>query len=711
LPAGGNGPAGALSAQLADRVSNAIGVAETFEVAVREAAACLVPDLADLTVIALQRDGLITRLEVAHVDPRLGSRAAALIRPLQSALERAALSDWQAGRHFRWISRVNPMSASFLPEPRLRQLIAELELHSIMVVPLRFGERVLGALGLGLHGERGRRFRAMDLAVAQVIARRAAAAIANAELQERSREEAERRNRLEDALQKWIQVFDLAGWGAAIVDGGNLRIEAVNPAFVRMHGYAASDQLSGRSFAELLAPECASEVARWSRDTGRLLEPYESVHLRADGASFPVLSDVTRMSSGPSSSYVVTVQDVSAMKRTEERLRRAQRMEAVGRLAGGVAHEVNNMMTIILGFSDLLAGAADLPEARNREVEEIRKAGSRTARVTQQLLAFSRQQILQPSDLELGEVVTEMSSVLGHLLPAYIRVEVAVSAVPVVVHADRAQLDQVLINLAFNARDAMPLGGTIRLSTDSSQFDAADVAGFTGIPIPPGRYAVLSVSDTGSGMDPATLSQIFEPFFTTKPVGSGTGLGLATVYGIVKQSGGFIWAESDPGKGTAFTVCLPRVATGVPSRPAPPENGSEEPVEPGATILIVEDEDGVRELARRVLEQQGYSVLEATNGTEAASIADTEAVEIDLVLSDVILPDFAPVELETRLTTRRPGLPILYMSGYSWNEVTDRELISERGRFIQKPFTAAELAHTVGRELRIAAARGRPVTT
>jgi two-component system, cell cycle sensor histidine kinase and response regulator CckA len=269
----------------------------------------------------------------------------------------------------------------------------------------------------------------------------------------------------------------------------------------------------------------------------------------------------------------------------------------------------------------------------------------------------------------------------------------------------------VLINLAFNARDAMPLGGTIRLSTDSSQFDAADVAGFTGIPIPPGRYAVLSVSDTGSGMDPATLSQIFEPFFTTKPVGSGTGLGLATVYGIVKQSGGFIWAESDPGKGTAFTVCLPRVATGVPSRPAPPENGSEEPVEPGATILIVEDEDGVRELARRVLEQQGYSVLEATNGTEAASIADTEAVEIDLVLSDVILPDFAPVELETRLTTRRPGLPILYMSGYSWNEVTDRELISERGRFIQKPFTAAELAHTVGRELRIAAARGRPVTT
>src|SRR5215210_7158626 len=407
LSAGVDHPHGQGSAQLADQIGEAISGARSFKDAIRQAANALVPDLADIAVIALQSDGAITQLEVAHADPRLESAAAEVIAPLTDALVQAALRDWRAGRHFRWISHVNHISTSFLaPEPKLLQLIDALDLHSFIAVPLRFQQRTLGGLGLGLHGQRGRRFRAMDLAVAQVIARRAAAGIANAELQERSREEAERRSRLEAGLQKWIRVFDLAGWGAAIVDGTDRRIEAVNPAFARMHGYGPADDLVGRRFADVLAPDSADETESWTEDSDRLSEPYESVHLRADGTSFPVLSDVTPMSTGSSAtSYVVTVQDVSAIKRTEERLRRAQRMEAVGRLAGGVAHEVNNMMTIILGFSDLLAAAPDLPETRSGEVDEIRKAASRTARVTQQLLAFSRQQILQPVDLELGEVV------------------------------------------------------------------------------------------------------------------------------------------------------------------------------------------------------------------------------------------------------------------------------------------------------------------
>ncbi|HEY9014002.1 MAG TPA: ATP-binding protein, partial [Gemmatimonadales bacterium] len=354
---------------------------------------------------------------------------------------------------------------------------------------------------------------------------------------------------LEAALQKWIRVFDVADWGAAIVDARDLRIEAANPAFAKMHGYAEPESLIGRTYAAVLPADRAGETAAWA-DQDRHSQGYESLHRRQTGELFPVFTNVTVLENAPGvESYVVTVQDVTELKRAEERLRRAQRMEAVGRLAGGVAHEVNNIMTIILGFSDLLTAAADLPEKRHRDVVEIRKAAIRTARVTQQLLAFSRQQILQPADLQLNEIVLETSSVLRHLLPANVMVETAITPIPMAVHADRSQIDQVLINLAFNARDAMPLGGTLRLATDSRFIEAEEGRRLIGIPVARGQYAVLSVSDTGHGMSPETLSQIFEPFFTTKPVGTGTGLGLATVYGIVKQSGGFIWAESEAGMG------------------------------------------------------------------------------------------------------------------------------------------------------------------
>jgi nitrogen-specific signal transduction histidine kinase len=406
---------------------------------------------------------------------------------------------------------------------------------------------------------------------------------------------------------------------------------------------------------------------------------------------------------------VVTVQDVTELKRAEERLRRAQRMEAVGRLAGGVAHEVNNMMTIILGFSDLMAAATDLPPGRRRDVQEIRKAAVRTARITQQLLAFSRQQVLQPADLQLDEVVGEMATVLRHLLPANVQVETAISPVPATVHADRAQLDQVLINLAFNARDSMPLGGTLRLKTDSRYFAADDGRRLIGIPIPPGQYAVLTVTDTGHGMDQETVEQVFEPFFTTKAVGTGTGLGLSTVYGIVKQSGGFVWVESEPGIGTTFTVCLPQLEqrTAVPEQPEPGEASRRS--HGSALILVIEDEDGVRELARRVLEQEGYAVCDVRSGAEAVGILETPGLEIDLVLSDVIVPDMATVQLERQIKEQRPDLPILYMSGYSREEVMGRGLVPSERPFVQKPFTGAELLDIIGRELD-AAARGGPVT-
>jgi PAS domain S-box-containing protein len=457
-------------------------------------------------------------------------------------------------------------------------------------------------------------FYAADLAVAQVIARRVAVALESAQLHERSLDQEGQRHRLEDALQKWIQVFDLAGWGAAIVDGADRRIEAVNPAFARLHGYSDADSLTGRLFSELLPLDHASELDDWFTSVANQSGPYESLHLRADGSTFPALTTVTALELGPkTTSYVVTMQDLTELKRAEERTRWAQRMEAVGRLAGGVAHEVNNMMTIIIGFGDLLSKAGNLPPDRQRDVEEIRKAALRAAKITQQLLAFSRQQVLQPTDLELNDVVSDIAPVLRLLLPANIRVETSLAPVPAAVHADRAQLDQVLINLAFNARDAMPAGGTIRLATGARVLDAGDGPRLIGVPMPPGDYALLTVSDTGHGMDPATLAHAFEPFFTTKPAGSGTGLGLATVYGIVKQSGGFVWVESRPGAGTTFTVSLPRLDRPIPTAamaPAEPPAGSRV----GGTVLVVEDEEGVLELTRRVLEQEGCRVFDARSG-------------------------------------------------------------------------------------------------
>jgi two-component system cell cycle sensor histidine kinase/response regulator CckA len=703
-------PFGPFRAQLIDQAGRALYEAQSYEAAVRVVARCTVPGLADLAVVVVQGEGRDEHIEVAHADTGREPLVREMLARSMDSIRQVTARDLEAGREFRWVPDVSRAATRFLARtnPQLIELLQQLEVRSLIVVPLRAGRRVLGAVALA-RATADRPYHAADLAVAQVIARKAAVAIDKAELHRRAQDEATRRSRLEDALQRWVRVFDVAGWGAAIVDAADLRIDSVNPAFARIHGYPRPETLIGQVFTTLLPPEQSDETDRWG-ELKNSAKPYESVHLRADGTTFPVLTDITALEMEPgAASYVVTVQDVTELKRAEERLRGAQRMEAVGRLAGGVAHEVNNMMTIILGFGDLLA-AADLPAGREREVEEIRKAAIRTARITQQLLAFSRQQLLQPADLQLDDVVGEMSAVLQHLLPANVRVETALSPLSATIHADRAQVDQVLINLAFNARDAMPMGGTLRLETGSRHFDAADGRRLIGIPIPPGQYAVLSVSDSGHGMDPATLGQVFEPFFTTKTVGSGTGLGLATVYGIVKQSGGFVWVDSTPGIGTTFTVCFPQLAhrAAVAEHQIPREG-------PGrghgsAMILVIEDEDGVRELTRRVLEQEGYVVRDVPSGAEAVATLDAAGSDIDLVLSDVIVPDMGTVQLEEQILERRPGLPILYMSGYARDEVVGRGLVPADRPFIQKPFTGAELVDAVGRRLDSAAARGGQVT-
>ena len=682
--------------QLVEKTSRALQEAVELDSVLRVALESVVPTLADLAVLVLDETPGGARLEVAHGRRELAPRLHREVTAALESIRRAAHANSREGRYARWVPAITTSSPRFGAgsDDRLGGLLRSFDVRSLIVVALRASGRAIGGLALA-RSETGEPFRAADFATAQVLGRRIALALESAMLQEHLEVEIDRRSRVGEAMHKWSRVFDLAGWGAAVVDGIDRRIDTVNPAFARMHGYHEAASLVGRLFSELFPSDRALEPEEWwSGADGKV---YETVHLRSDGTTLPVLVSVTPLDEGKQpGSYVVTVQDLTDLKRTEERLQRAQRMEAVGRLAGGVAHEVNNMMTIILGFSDLLSRELTAPDDRQREVEEIRKAALRAARITTQLLAFSRQQVLQPSDLRLNPVVDEMVPVLRLMLPANVRVETSLAPLDAVVRADRSQIEQVLINLAFNARDAMASGGTIKVTTESRRLDEAAAQRLIGIPIPPGRYGLISVEDTGHGMDQSTLAQVFEPFFTTKAVGLGTGLGLSTVYGIVKQSGGYVWVESNPGAGTRFTVCLPEVRGGAAEIL---EESREEPVAQGrgGTILVLEDEDGVRELAARALLEHGYRVVQARNGSEALAALREGASKPSLLLTDVIVPDMGTEELEGQVHALRPELPILYMSGYPRDDILDRGLLREDQPFLQKPFTSEDLASDVGR--------------
>ena len=686
---------------LIEEIGRALAGVMSLDAALERAVSTLVPRLGDMAVVAVGDGTTGRRFRLAHVEPALEPGATRLITRHLDALDQLAARAKDAGTTFRWMPHVTTATAltATRGDTELVGLIEQLQVGSLMVVALQNGVGALGALAVARTGD-ARPYAGADLALLQVVARRVALGVETARLHETMQSVNRRHIHLERALRTWTEVFHVAAWGAAIVDAPGRQIDVVNPAFARLHGYRQPEDLSRRPFADLLPPEHAPEPNRWEEEAFLQGGAYESVHRRADGRTFPVLVSVTPLSQPAAErSFVVTVQDLTDLKRAEERLRRAQRMEAVGRLAGGVAHEVNNMMTIILGFGDLLARSPELPEPLQRDVDEIRKAAARAGKITQQLLAFSRQQVLQPTDLRVSTVVDELVPVLRLLLPANIRVEVAASPVEAVVRADRAQLEQVLINLAFNARDAMPEGGTIRIATETRYLSEGAGQRLIGVPFPPGEYALLSVIDTGHGMDQETAEQAFEPFFTTKPMGLGTGLGLATVYGIVKQSGGYVWVESTPGEGTTVTVGLP--LAGRIARPdAHPDVAPTIEEEFGGTVLIVEDEDGVRELAGRMLEARGYEVVEARNAREALAAMGSDGSAVDLVLTDVVVPDLSVGEMARRIHQDRRDIPILYMSGYAREEVLQRKLIGEEEPFLQKPFTGDELAEGVGRLLR-----------
>ncbi|HYC52807.1 MAG TPA: ATP-binding protein [Gemmatimonadaceae bacterium] len=380
-----------------------------------------------------------------------------------------------------------------------------------------------------------------------------------------------------------------------------------------------------------------------------------------------------------------------ALREREDQLRQAQKMEAVGQLAGGVAHDFNNLLTVINVHTDILL--QDLPEAdpRRQDVEEIGRAAARAASLTRQLLTFSRKQVVQPQVLDLARVVTGVEPMLRRLIGEDVIFETVADEDLHPVLADEGEIEQVLINLVVNARDAMPQGGRVAVSVRNAAVD--DVLCEKHPTLRAGDYVQLTVEDSGMGMTSETMMRAFEPFYTTKERGRGTGLGLATVYGIVKQSGGTITVESAPAQGTTFAVYLPvcspaEMIPGTTLERRVPSAG-------GETILLVEDEDTVRRLARRVLESQGYTVLEAINGVDALRIAADYAGVIDLLLSDVVMPELGGRLLAERLTTARPDTEVLFMSGYTDDDILRRGLLERGQRLIQKPFTATTLAHEV----------------
>jgi two-component system cell cycle sensor histidine kinase/response regulator CckA len=458
---------------------------------------------------------------------------------------------------------------------------------------------------------------------------------------------------------------------------------------------------SVQAFLDAVHPEdreaVQAQIEAWIRTGDRSDFVLRIVRQDGDVRSLFTSGSVVLGQTGKAARIFGTCQDVTEQRRLEEQLRQSQKMEAVGRLAGGVAHDFNNLLTVIQGYADLLrndSGAGE-GEERTEAIEQIRIASKRAAALTGQLLAFSRQQVLQPKILELNAVVSNLAPMLRRVIGEDITLVTNLDPRGESVLADAGQLEQVIMNLVVNSRDAMPQGGTLTVETGS-----VDVAELPGIELetPPGRYARLTVKDTGTGLSPQVQARVFEPFFTTKEVGKGTGLGLATVYGIVKQSGGFVQLHSELGHGATFNVYFPCTEGEV--RQVEPVSGIRQVLPSEKIILLIEDEDAVRKLLFSVLSGHGYTVLQAASGQEALAVASGHAGPIDLVLSDVVMPGTGGPETVAELQRSRPTSQVIFMSGYTDDSVVRHGLTDSGRYFIQKPFTPVTLLKKVNEVLK-----------
>jgi two-component system, cell cycle sensor histidine kinase and response regulator CckA len=498
------------------------------------------------------------------------------------------------------------------------------------------------------------------------------------------------RVRAEEALRKSESMFrllfshtPLPMW---VFDTESLRFLQVNEAATKQYGFS-DDEFRRMTVRDIRTDgnesSFAKHVEEWKQE-GRHHGHWR--HQRKDGKSFEVDVVSHKLEYGGRSVRLVVAQDVSERQLLEQQLRQAQKMEAIGRLAGGVAHDFNNLLMVIKGHTELLLDVLPVADHVTRKIEQIDRSADRATALTRQLLAFSRMQVLQPRPMNLNSVVDEMGKLLPRLIGEDIELIVRASGDLGTIRADASQMEQIIMNLAVNARDAMPNGGKLIIETQNIELDHyyRDAHPI----VQPGRYVLLSVSDNGTGMDAETQAHIFEPFFTTKEQGKGTGLGLATVYGVVKQSGGFVWVYSELGQGTTFKIYLPRVdeasavIVGAPS-PAQVLRGTE-------TVLLTEDEQDVREVAREFLESAGYQVLQAASGEAALKLAAAHNGAIDLLVTDMVMPGMSGQELARKMRIVRQDLRVLYMSGYS-EHAAEEAAKSEGSAVLAKPFSRGAL--------------------
>jgi len=471
------------------------------------------------------------------------------------------------------------------------------------------------------------------------------------------------------------------------------RFLSANPALARILGYSTPQELLALDMARDVYADADERRRLVAQDTytNQVYEELEATWKKKDGTRIRVQLSVraSRKPDGQVEFYEAFVRDITNQRQLEAQLAQAQKMEAIGRLAGGVAHDFNNLLTVILSYSDLLLEDLPADSSDREDVTQIRKAAQGASELTRQLLAFSRQQVLQPRVVDINASVSGIERLLTRVLREDIKLACTLATDAGMIRVDPGQLEQVIMNLAVNARDAMPGGGLLTIETANVDLDADYLRAHP--MAKPGPYVMLAVTDTGMGMDAATQARIFEPFFTTKDVGKGTGLGLATVQGIVQQSGGFIWVYSEPDHGTVFKIYLPRVDE------APSEEAvtNADDVRGTETILIAEDVPAVRAVTREMLKRYGYHVLEAADGLTALQVAADYTDTIHLLLTDVVMPDLNGRDLAERFRTLRPAMKVVFMSGYTDDAVVRHGILQEGIAYLQKPFTPVSLAKKV----------------
>lgn len=492
---------------------------------------------------------------------------------------------------------------------------------------------------------------------------------------------------LQESVDRFKSLTDALFDAIEITQDGIIR--EINRGFLDTFGYDSVEEVIGRPVSDFVDSEPIEESDRRIQRT--VEGTYDVVGRKKDGSK--IFLEVTRRghSIDGRPARITALRDMTQRRLLESQFRQAQKMEAVGRLAGGVAHDFNNLLTVITGFTEIVMSDLTSDDPRRADLEQVRRAAETGAGLTRQLLAFSRQQFIEPRIISVEDVVNQVQKLLTHLIGEDIKLVTKFGPVKSFVHMDPGQLEQAVMNLVVNSRDAMPTGGTLTLETSILELDEQRVSEYW--PATVGTYAVLSVSDTGIGMDDAIRAKIFEPFFTTKELGKGTGLGLATVYGIVKQSGGFIWVFSEPGNGATFKIFLPlsEEAAGLDQEEQSRQSGPR-----GAeTLLLVEDSKAVRDIAHRVLEQHGYEVLTVESALQALELVRDFGRPIHLLLTDVVMPEMSGRTLAEKFAELQPNAKILYMSGYTDDAVIRHGVLDAQARFLQKPFTPTALAKRV----------------